>query len=1492
MNCRSTTVMKKIFQSGEAVGSVYGHLVFHDSSHLAVAYTDRIDIYNVFFKEANQHHDDGKKDDLHSFKQDCTDESFENGDESDDVDMNLGSEAINSSNEGSESSFWNKYNPIPETNDSDLQQKGLVFRASIPFHGCTLERIDPLKPLGDNEGELTWILVTFSNYSICLVNLNPSGYTYRQLEKNHSVTSPSKRLSLEESWRLMISSHAFISKPIQLNKYDDRFNPPKPRNIPLSCIKTCQVIDEPDKLEENTKEESESDSDDERYPPKNENDVSIAIEPQTNTVAFSIVEHVINIVQFDLPLFERHKGLPKIYPFSETKLPALGNLEVTLIHSLIKSAFVCPIGKPHIQSMSFLPHAANPTLMIMSLPEYFCTALDIYDVDMEKAIVSKRLDTYQNPVKNERILVPNHGPFGGCFLIGMNHITLFRTPPDDPTIVLSMERYVDLSEKPRKYKAFEKTRNRKHTKDKSHPNVTNYDKVILPHCPIVKYKTEQGERLTPLFVGSQAISFQSPIVSYAHIDNERTLLVDLEGRVYFLVTVQRIDTFPSEFRISVVYAGRICQPTSLTYLNSFYFFGSSSSDDSVLFELTHSITLKKPKSKKNDGKKPRKEKVKVELGIDILQKIESNSPTLDIAAMSPYTEFKDYPVDENTRQYYKDFLYLSCGIAKQSRIKQLKPGVITKELIDSQNLGNPALQFDFDQNIKVFPICQDAYAVSTNTYTIPVFNKLSNRFEHLKKNFVQNEPTICVFTFQNLLYQVTPTRIKVYTAEFLHHTQYLVSDLVPTSSSTIIHFSANLDIQHHQLSLYICLDDFTLVRCQVRSASDTEISPKICVSSCSTITPARRIKKMISFFGGCFLLYPRISGMDNHQPLEHYISNITIPTPFSMRSDVSELEKSALISSFNNLPSDICDIETISCGKDNFYLLLTTENGRVMAYDLLHSDFRQEVDPQFEFDLGDSSVYLFKSFNIPNQVCARCGVDTFVLLLTDTFELQLDYLPILLPKGIDPLSIITPDNIVLHPASSSSNKHMRNSFEENYLSARYNFYVVTQDAEVRTLCVDFDVDKKNPLGYKVIERRMPGDALARKIKLSPSGRYLVVMALLYADFKPGPNNKNISTSIIVYRTDTFQEVAQFGPLPGISNDLEVVPSNYTDEEVASGMELPEQFNIFVATTISEKGENNNSFGVIVGYCFREGRGLFRNYTFYSDRPIYALSYINGILISGSDGTLIKSQVQNTPLSLTLDNNDAEIFYKKSTRSKKRSEFRENVTTICFQLCATGCRDVKRETGPIGNNTKSMYCDLVAGDFTVGPMIPRNLAKTFPNLDLVYIRSSAGAVSLDSHKAFTCVGRISPNIIVSADNNNIVWFSFKRTTNIENATENLPENNLRDNETASQERKSFLLDENTNKIMLDATPNVISKIRWPFADYYRLFKRDKLIPMAYQLNHKGPIYAEDERMSVTLVGAQDGSVYAIYTEHDDNLFRSIFLREAIRYTNVFNTELHQ
>lgn len=99
--------------------------------------------------------------------------------------------------------------------------------------------------------------------------------------------------------------------------------------------------------------------------------------------------------------------------------------------------------------------------------------------------------------------------------------------------------------------------------------------------------------------------------------------------------------------------------------------------------------------------------------------------------------------------------------------------------------------------------------------------------------------------------------------------------------------------------------------------------------------------------------------------------------------------------------------------------------------------------------------------------------------------------------------------------------------------------MTTQDNEV----VPLVVDKQRGLGYKISEQRLPIDKVARKLKLSPSGRYLVCAVVCNLNAKDGPIYTTLKSEVVVYKADTFEEVGRTKLMYGIINSLEVFLSS-------------------------------------------------------------------------------------------------------------------------------------------------------------------------------------------------------------------------------------------------------------------------------------------------------------------------------------------------------------
>lgn len=1475
---KPTSLVTKISNSGASIGSIYGSLVFKEEKHLIVAFKDRLEVYDVLFKDKNQPTEDDEYGENLQYG-DNEGGDFENEDEQSRlyIQKHIRSKTSDHDHDrDSSESLWSEYQFIDSNDLANDNSKGLVYRSTLSFTDSEVTNIEILyhpDNKKDQENETTdWLLVAFSDNSVRLVNLNPYQYTRYHLE-NNTYPDDSAKTPISVSWELMISSHAFISDPIFLDPNVLKFTQ-WGSNL-VSYPNTGNLTVE-DKVEGETRNETTSNAT--KSLPKNvevmardEAGISIAIDRATNTVAFNAFHNVINIIQFKLDGIKFLKTPAYVFPFNENRKPI--SFEKYLLKHGISSMFLFIPNKFHIQSMVFLSYSANPTLMLLSNPEYFSTVLDIYNIDLQAKTATKRVDTFDSAVKNESILIPNHGPFGGGFLVGMNQITLFRTPPNDPSVVLSLEQYQSENFSPNKYPSFNAS---------SEANKVEFDpdRLRFPHAIVIKNSKDQ--LVSSLFVGSQSVAFQSHIVSFATIDAERTLLGDSEGRIYFLTALQKVDKYPVDFQISVKYVGRTSPAASLTWLASSYFFVSSAVDDSLCFELIHKVTQKDRKFRKKNKKSNKNQsqtKTEIELGIREIHRLESNAAILDIASVAPYTEFKDYPVDSSSRQYYKDFVYLACGPAGSSRIKQLKPGMLTKRLPLPYMPNGTVLQFDIDENLKIFPVSQSLFLISTNSRTIPLTSGPSNYILKANKALATDESTVNIFLLDEYIYQVTPTSIVVLTHQF-----ELVQKLkIPLSEfpGTITHAELSSEMtetDRQNFYLYLCIDNQALVACDISSITNpnfdnSEITSALLESNATdNDTATKKVKKMVSHSGVLFVLYAGIGF--NSQNLVCYkspglSSNASLPAD----SKLSNFN----ISKIKDLPSDINDIEILEQEPHESTLLVATKSGRVLGYNCNDFKSKDEVYAIHSFYIGDQAVGFFKAPNVATQAFVRCGPDVFALFHTSVSASQtrLEYLPILLDdESIDPLSIVCSNPVKKYIPESTTGNNFLESFHENNKMVRYTFFVVSQDNLVHVLHTDDDHTSKL-LGYKSVERRMGIDILVRKIKVSPSGRYLVAMGLMNLDAKSGPMNKAVHNTIIIYHADTFEEVTRYENMAGIANALEVIPAKYTKQELSMGMDLPEQFNIFVGITNEPQGREAGAAGCIACLCFREGRGLFENHVYSTSRPVFSLAYTHGLLVAGLDGTLAKFRVLENPISVKLDYCDKEeVFHTAGSKHANNAKIRENVNTLCYDLSASGYRDVNdTDTITVTLDNQNRYFDLIAGDLMTGPMITKNLPKSFPDLDLI---GPSPQKKHKSHATFDtmlrCVLRVSQNVVISGDSDQTLFFSYPESSDTSEPDNGSNHSTLR--------KQWYYSSNDTQSYNLHATPNAMARIRWPLADYYSIFTRKGCSPVNGSHSYGGELFMDNEEMSMVLVGATDGSLMLVYTETGKDPIRTLFLRSIL------------
>lgn len=1425
-NLPPVSLVHSVLQSGAVVGTVYGPLVFFDDFHFIVAHKDRLDLYGVHFQDKDEEN-------IHEEPSD---------------------------NEDAEA-------------DTD-NDKGMVFRASLPFYNQEIVSIAPLH--AQSSSELTWICVVFASHQIRLINLNPYDYTLDHFRQDVPVN---------DEYENLIVNNSFISAPIDLHPRGSPYASWRSMYVPNMRTGSFNVRDQPVYDTEDKEVKSKHITSNLEAVPRDELGVSIAVDQSTHTIAINAYKNLINVINLDLKRLVATRDIDVVeVPRKRVETDVEWQTD-----SIQRTKLFFTPNKFHIQSMAFLKETKFPALMILSMPEYYTTALDIFSLDFFSDLVTKRTDTLTSPVLNQHVLIPNNGPFGGAFLVGMNHITLFRSPPNDTSVIITLDQLEKKGYTPSEYPQPFPTSEEPSWKEID-PN-----KLHFPYAQIRK-DVKSNKLHMSLFVGTQNVAFQSPIQSFAVIDTERTLLGDSEGRIYIMVALQKVGKFPADFRIAIKYLGRTSQASSLEYLASSYFFAGSMTDDSVLLSIDVKVTGKHVEDRKKKRKRPTSQ-VTVDAGLTEIQRIESMAPIIDFAASSPYTKYKQYPVDKRNRQYVRDFLYAACGSAGTSRIKQLKPGLFTTTAHSEDESLLPIRQYSFDEDIKVFPIdVYGSYLLSTSSSTeIHLAPSLDKSYKkELESLFVTDEPTVYFHRFTTdateYLYQFTHSQIHA-----INLSEKSVAKIWETLDQGII---TGASVWYKSPSnVVLCFDHCKIAHFSITQGNLQPVSEKRFEAKPGKISP--RIKKILYCSNWLFVLLSEGSKNDYDvlQVYDIHYNFEPITIDFMQISDIYDIE-------FQN----VCGEN----GKEFFILYVTTTNGEVKVINVpLPGENRSEFQIIHEMFLSSQKIDLFgSSEDQTGLIHARSGPDIFffkVSLLNH--KLSVAYIPLLLEQGIDPLSIA-------YYSSRPALKKNDTSYipwSDVYSTHSWIIFVTTQDNEV----VPLVVDKQRGLGYKISEQRLPIDKVARKLKLSPSGRYLVCAVVCNLNAKDGPIYTTLKSEVVVYKADTFEEVGRTKLMYGIINSLEVFPLKYTPEEEANaqtqGLSLPEQFGIAVGTAdeifdrTKEKEfdfskPTKRSPGKLCAFTFREGNPIFSSATINSRRPIYGIGYYKDALVVAEEGTLRKYQIGLSPLGTILTEQERYRLLtgaESKIVSRNKQTLNENVPTLAYQVSTAGLVD---------DDTNTKYSDLIIGDLMLGPQISRTLPESFPRLNLNPPQTSIVHKDSDTHDSMlTCVERVSKDLVLHGDSNGTLTFAFIKPLNTESSQHPPPRpdeanrvrrpNNSRtyysrdrgiravmtfdsDDEDYvhvgdNSSSRKWYFEQDFVKIPLHGVANSITQVRWVLADYLKALQ-DWAVNGSHITTttndtsdtndpEANPVDMESLAMSVALVGLQDGSIKALYTE---------------------------
>lgn len=1519
-------IVHPILSSTSVVGSLYTNMLYPDQKHLVVALPQSLSIYKFNTTKAAPPRDGFEEDNLAN---------------------------------------------LPKSHQSSLE--GLNLVASIPFSSRILAiAAVPTKTV-------SWIFILFASYEIRLINLNP-----------HSITDP-ELVSPESPFHISslktIIKTAFISAPISDISTECQSGSTPTAGSPLgkrsrnkkktqraerkSSIDSISSEDE-EESEDSDEEDDGSDtdgssnhgsgpskyqkpstgnrrkvsdednaspdpdsvpaSDNDAYvprclpTPRDELSALITVDESTSLIVLNTHLNVLDFIQLDLesvtfkPLFGDESDIhdPNASPEAVKKLTK----------SLVKSTFKHYPNIPDIHSLTFFKGTCIPSLAISYTPRFDKSALGIFCINVPLKIVTARALPYNYEIYNQRTIIPNKGIFGGVFVISSNNITLFRSPPNDPDLYVSIEKIDNrnIAKQKKLPKPYTLTR-----KMKSYMQ-NNKDLALLPYLEFNKDSFDQ-KTIVSLFVATQNVALRSSIKSYVTIDEERTLLCDTGGRTYMLFAPQDIHPHHEnkriDLKIGIIYLGTISPAVSLVHIESSIFFGGSQCDDSLLFR----IDSREPEwPKPVDRRQKRlgilhtpKEVLQIENSIMVLQKIESNSPAIDIAACQPYTKYTPYPFHINDRILSQDMFYLACGETGHSRIKQFRPGMFSHTLRPSDEQIMLSDHFDFDDTLTLLSLGNSGDVVVSGNSKSVLFETslLPRQSSTIAENIILDEPTLALAFFVKGIYGNSSAQVLQITNHRARLVGYdtkgvLFEELFPCPIS-----HAAVDPYDKEGHFAICFFNKFVCRVQIPPSTATALFGALNYAAWGQSQRGVSVTKLqithraiVANTGALETNSPRFL-LFVQQPQSH---NSSIDKKFhsDFKADLGEYFPP------NQVP-DVCKLQTpldSSTLKDDsikgwdlalcYYpddqlsvtsktkqiLFIGKSDGTVSANSLVYdnedsNDKFASIHQFAKLTLGTSFVSLSRPADGRGFPFATVN-DTVVMLLPSKLRTDfaapnpgLSYIPLHL--DFDPFQILPPAS---YPTSQREqdtdplkgyNIDFKGAEERcpsfsNIVVSNWQVPAITAANELVFVAKDYE----RWVGYKVTEKRPVPKGIVTKIMYSPSSRYLVALATENLNQRDkGPLFVSPKVRIIVYDAITFEMVAETTLANVLGTCLEVFPLSYGSESDVQNVPFRnnkplEQFGIMVGSGQPDYMSDSTTKAGASFYVFREESGIFLSSTQdYGGGAVFAARYVNGDIILGQDGLLRRVNVATLHWSDLQPGSKAPVIATEPPPPKKLFEATPSIVT---------------DMATYGNVSYPPTCplweQLFVNDLKSGPRIAAGELYNLFESQVPVVSREVVSINTSGHhethvandlvaavKCSLAIEALSPTLLLDGDSDSGLNISRILPDNADSLWD-LPELARIYPELSNTGTKLF---REAYLVNIGSPASSIQGCRWAIPHYLKLLEWNK------PSQNTGPYIYEEASLkaagATALVTTSDGTLLLCYIEHDK--YKSMYLRFLIQ-----------
>lgn len=862
-----------------------------------------------------------------------------------------------------------------------------------------------------------------------------------------------------------------------------------------------------------------------------------------------------------LVAFQSHIGAIHIISFNDFssiyKASASPSIEL-----LIESCFLISPNISRVLSMCFIAdkNTTIPTLAILSNLTTYSTRLDVLLIDIEKGIFYARTpDPYIFRKCHNNLIVPNRGPLGGFFHLSINGVSFFRSPPEHPDIVAILDR-TPIPNQNNEYHArgFLKRRWTPEREASESPALGRLESITA-----VKPKTGGIMYTSSLFVVAQRYRFLAPITSYSIIDQSKTIIGDLDGRIYLIVTHHDPETMDEKRTLtaSVIYIGQKTPATSISYLYENFFFLASKFDDSLLFSI-HQQPLEaeelaeanKSARANRKGKGKRKSNTKaqipskkpVQLYIQPIAKIHSSLPITDIATTPNHQRYYNNPLSSIDRYYSNDFFYSTGGAIDQFKIRQYKPGMFTQIITTDQD--QVSLE-PTDHNVRLFPLDNNGNVIISTKNKTFMHTLGENHWKELQELLVLNELTLAFAQIDSYFIQITSEGIYLLTRN--------------NSKSHKISFEGSGISKEEILSTAIDNKTGAVIiatKSKVLYYPKTLIEDEECIDP-EPITVLSRDGSDYIFKVDILNNYLIVLFEVNKNPIHgsfvqaFYLSTENVWNEIPITLENCGKHTSLPMNKFQNplaFPKirdiAICEVN-LSKQFTNTVLFYTTYSGQISGCILgdEQNNDGSKFTPAFQNLLSFGIPTLSKSHDSTGFPFVL--VDSSVLMLLPTspkLEKIKQFGSLKTFNGLAltfvPLHFDTEIVTIIPPSASYLDFSTNYNLPPMYTSAKTNWKVPAITKLNKLIFISRDYERQ--FGFKTHDIITPG--VCRVIKHSPSCKFLVAMCCESLILRDGPSRSNTKTSILVFNAATLELVIKTKPKEYLGVSMEVFPLHRMD----------------------------------------------------------------------------------------------------------------------------------------------------------------------------------------------------------------------------------------------------------------------------------------------------------------------------------------------------------